>query len=264
MRKLASVAWCVVLYGLSSAASAESMLPFGKEWAGDRELPRPYGFGVDVFTLDQEYEIESLSFTLPGVTLPDPSVIGVDNDVQHMDFRADVWLLPFLNVYAVYGYVRADTIVNLGRVPLPQLGGANIGTLVIDYTGQVYGAGVTLAYGGERWFTSLSGTYAEAHLDGDFDSSVESTTWQPRVGLVRDQWQFWLGGYYVDTEEEHRGVVTIPALGSVPFEVVLGERDKFNPSLGARYAFTEYLDMTVEFGAGDRDTTLFNLTYRSD
>ena len=67
MRKLVAVALLAASFG----ASAESMLPFGKEWARGHDLPRPFGFGVDVFTLDQEYEIESLAFTLPGVTLPD-------------------------------------------------------------------------------------------------------------------------------------------------------------------------------------------------
>jgi hypothetical protein len=241
-------------------AHADSGLPFMRDMVGDRELPLPFGVGFDIFTLDQGYDIDALSFTLPGVSLSDPSVIDVRNEVQHADLKFDVWLLPFLNVFAIYGHIEGDTLVDLSRVPaqLP----IPLGALPVEYSGQVYGGGATLAYGGERWFASLTGTYADTDLSGDFDSSVESLTWQPKVGVLWKEWAFWVGGLYLDADERHRGVFQFPGLGAIPFDVSLTESDAFNYTIGARYAFGRYAEATLELGGGDRDTTLFNFAWR--
>jgi hypothetical protein len=71
----------------------------------------------------------------------------------------------------------------------------------------VYGLGLTLAYGGEHWFTSATSTWTKTSLNGDFDSSVETFTFQPRIGPLWGKWAFWLGGLYIDTKEDHSGVV---------------------------------------------------------
>ena len=44
------------------SATAESALPFMKDMAGDRDLPRPWGIGFDFFTMDQDYRINELEF----------------------------------------------------------------------------------------------------------------------------------------------------------------------------------------------------------
>ena len=68
--------------------------------------------------LEQDYDIQSLSFQLPGVPSIDPSEIGVTNEVQHYDLKLDVWLTPFLNVFALVGRMEA---VN-GEVELLAIG----------------------------------------------------------------------------------------------------------------------------------------------
>jgi hypothetical protein len=137
-----------------------------------------------------------------------------------------------------------------------------LGKLPVNTDGTVIGLGFTLAYGNENWFTTLTTTRTETSLGGNFDSKVDSTTIQPRIGLVRGPWQYWVGGLYLDTEETHTGVVQLPVLGAVPFDVVLGSSDKWNTTLGARHVFSEHADLTFEVGFGDRDHTLFNFTYR--
>ena len=68
-----------VLVPLSSSADG---LPFLKDLAGDADLPRPWGVGFDFFTMDQDYDIKSLDFALPGVSIGDPSQIKVTNQVK--------------------------------------------------------------------------------------------------------------------------------------------------------------------------------------
>ena len=249
--------------------SAESRLPFMKDKVGDVELPLPWGIGIDFYTMDQDYDIESLMFNVPGLSLDDPTLIDVTNDVQHFDIKLDAWILPFLNVFGIVGHIESDTVIDLSRAPVQGLP-FPLGKLTVATDGTVLGLGFTLAYGNENWFTSLTTTFTDTDLGGNFDSNVESTTIQPRIGIVRGQWQFWVGGLFLDTEETHTGSVDlplaivngVPTLVPVPFDVVLGGSDDWNTSLGARHVFSEHASLSFEVGFGDREHTLFAFTYR--
>lgn len=244
-----------------STAQADSVFPLGKEMAGDAVLPRPYGVGADIVTMDQNYAIDSLSFTLPGVTLPNTNVIKVKNHFNEEDIKLDAWVLPFLNVFGVYGHINAETDVNLSAIAIPGLP-VSLGTLPVRYKGTVYGGGMTLAYGNEHWFASLTGTWTRSSLSGDFNSSVKAHTWQPRVGLVHGDWQGWVGAFDLHTEEEHKGVIGLPGIGNVPFDVKLKEKASWSPMAGVRYDFSRMGDVTLELGGGKRTITMLNFELR--
>src|SRR4249919_1099466 len=245
----------------ASAAHADSVFPLGKDMAAGHQLPRPYGIGVDYFGAHQDYEIKSLQFVFPGAPPVPPSLVGVKNRMHEEDVKFDVWVFPFLNVFAVYGHINAETKVDLSAITFPGLP-ASLGVLPVNYQGQAYGGGMTLAYGNEKWFTSLTGVRVNTSPSGDFDSSVTSTTWQPRIGLVRGNWQVWTGGLYIKTNERHQGTIALPFIGPVPFDVELGERNKWNATLGARYSFDRDFDISLEAGGGGRETLLLNGTWR--
>lgn len=247
-----------VLIPLSS--SADSRLPFMKDLAGDANLPRPWGLGFDFYTMDQDYDIKNLTFALPGVSLGDPSKIKVTNKVQHFDIQGDVWLLPFLNVFGIIGKVEIDTLVDFSQAdivpPIP------LGTVPVSFDGTVWGGGFTLAYGTERWFTSVTTTFTRTSTSGDLESKVSSTAVQPRVGLLRDSWRFWVGGMYLKTDEKHSGVFDLPYIGPVPFDVELETQDNWNYAVGVGYAFTDRANLSFEAGFGNRTHTLFNFNVR--
>lgn len=246
---------------LPMGAMAESRLPFLQDRVGDAELPLPFGIGIDFYTMDQDYDIESLIFALDGISLEDPSLLDVTNDVKHMDIKIDAWLLPFLNVFGIIGKIDSTTVIDLSKAPVQGLP-FPLGELAVDTDGTVLGLGFTLAYGTPKWFTSLTTTYTDTDLSGNFDSSVESITVQPRVGLVRGPWQFWVGGLYLDTEEKHSGVVPLPPLGDIDFDVVLGGADDWNVAFGVRHVFSQRASLSLEIGVGDREHTLFNYNFR--
>ncbi|MDX1460847.1 MAG: hypothetical protein R3348_07305 [Xanthomonadales bacterium] len=247
---------------LSATATAESRLPFLKDRVPEgTELPRPWGVGIDFYTMDQHYDIDFLSFEVPGVSLDDPSLLSVTNEVQHFDIKIDAWLLPFLNVFAVIGHLESDTTIDLSQAPVVGLP-FPLGKLPVNTDGTVTGIGITLAYGGDNWFTTVTATRTDTDLGGSFESSVDSTTIQPRIGIVRGAWQAWVGGLYLDAEEKHRGTVELPVLGPVPFDVILGSSDEWNTTLGVRHVFSPHASLTLELGFGDREHTLFNYTYR--
>jgi hypothetical protein len=242
---------------------ADSALPFMKDLAGDAELPRPWGIGLDFFTMDQDYDIKSLDFALPGVIVGDPSQIDVTNKVQHFDIKGDVWLLPFLNVFGIVGRVDVDTVVDLsdaGITGLPP--GISLPPIDVLFDGTVYGLGFTLVYGTENWFTSLTSTWTSTSTSGDFNSTVDSFTTQPRIGLIRNGWRFWVGGMYLDTDEKHTGVFDLAFIGPIPFAVELTTKDRWNYTAGVGYVFSDRADLSFEYGFGNRTHTLFNMNYR--
>jgi hypothetical protein len=232
-----------------------------KDIAGDRELPRPWGIGIDFYTMDQDYDIKDLQFALPGVTLGDPSQIKVSNEVMHFDLKADVWLLPFLNVFGIVGKVDVDTLVDFSDAEITGLP-VSLGTLPVSFDGTVYGLGFTLVYGSENWFTSVTTTYTETNTSSGLDSSVESLSVQPRLGLLRNNWRFWVGGMYLDTDEKHSGIFELPFIGDVPFAIDLVTKDNWNYSGGVGYVFSDRANLSFELGFGNRTHTLFNLNVR--
>ena len=248
---------------LPLSSMADSSLPFLKDKVGDRDLPRPWGIGFDFFTMDQDYDIKDLKFVLPGVSIGDPENIKVTNEVKHYDFQADAWLFPFLNVFGIVGRVSIDTMVDISQADIQGLPpGVNLGNLPVSFNGTVWGGGFTLAYGTEKWFTSVTTTFTKTSTSGDLDSKVNSTSIQPRIGLLRNGWRFWVGGMYLDTEEKHSGVFPLPFIGSVPFEIELESKDKWNYAVGAGYAFSDRFNLSLETGFGDRTHTLLNLNVR--
>ena len=254
----------LLLTPLSLSAQESSSGPlFMKHLLGDREFFEPWGVGVDFYTMDQDYGLKNLQFDLPGAGVEDPSKIKVSNELQHLDLQLSVWLTPFLNVFGIVGRIDADTMVDFSNatitgLPIP------LGTLPISYDGTVYGGGFNLFYGGDWWFVSLNNTWTSASLSGDFDSNVSSYTAQPRIGLIKDRWVFWLGGMYLDTKEDHKGTIQLPIPGipPVPFDVELDTLNNWNYTVGVSHVFSPKTLISFEYGFGDRKHTLFNFTYR--
>ena len=262
----------VILLGAPWSVQADAL--FGNDLAGDAKLPRTWGVGIDYFEMQQPYELDSLSFAPPVLPITDPSILPIENDVRYADLKVDVWLFPFLNVFAIYGQIDGETHIDLSvlGLPLPP----DVSSLTVDYDGDVYGGGVVLAVGGERWFASLTGTISDTSLGGSINSSVEATAIQPRIGArFGEHTEFWIGGYFIDAEEKHRGTIEIDLgpiianpMSGIPrpvpldFAVELSEGEDFNVSFGTHLMINEAWEATVEVGAGDRDTVLANFTYR--
>jgi len=269
----------LVVFAVPVTSSADAL--FGNSLAGDQTLPGTWGIGVDYFNMRQPYALDSLSLVDTGVVdvdlgqllLPDPGILPIDNKIRHTDLKVDVWITPFLDVFGIYGRIDGVTRIDLSVLGLPLPPQTN--ALAIDYDGNVSGYGATLAVGGSRWFASLTATFTDADLNGDFKSSVKASTYQPRLGIrVGEDTEFWIGGYVLDAEEKHSGVVDLDLglVGSmlpppidgkdVEFAVNLSQAEDFNWSVGTHMLMSGGWEATVEVGAGDRSTALANITYR--
>ena len=271
----------LVLAVLALPATTYADALFGNKMAGDMALPKTWGVGIDYFNMRQPYALDSLVLIDTGVVdvdlgqvlLPDPGVLAIDNEIRHADLHLDVWVTPFLNIFGIYGRIDGDTKIDLSVLGLPLPPQTN--SLTIEYEGEVFGGGFVLAAGGERWFASLTGSFTDTDLSGDFESSVKATIYQPRLGVrFGGHTEFWIGGYILDAEEKHNGIIDLDLglVGSqlpppidgqdVAFDVDLSQDEDFNWSVGTHMTWADGWEATVEVGAGDRNTVLANITYR--
>lgn len=254
------IAVLIALVAVASplAAADGPALPFGKSLAGGQELPLPFGIGLTVYGQQQEYKLAKLAFDLPGVSI-DPDALAIDNSIEDLNVQLDVWLFPFLNLFGIIGQVDGRTTVDFSDVqglPIP------LGRLRIDYDGELYGAGITLAGGGDNWFGSLTGIWTTEDLSGEFESDAEALIVSPRIGLRNARGAFWIGATYQDAQETHKGTIALPFLGPVGFDVELEDEHPWNFHVGAATALSAHWGLHVEGGLAQRRTAEFGATYR--
>jgi hypothetical protein len=241
-----------VVANVAQAEERSGLFPLGKSWAGDAELPRPFGIGLSLYRQEQGYDLKSLTVNLPNVGLAEAAGVKVENETVEGHLKLDLWLLPFFNVFGIVGRVEGETMVEPGP-PLSQI--------EVDYEGTVYGGGGTVGIGGKRLFGSLSATYTGTELD-TATSSVEAWVVTPRVGVRVKGIAFWVGAMYQDAEERHRGNISLPFFGSVTYDVELEEEEPWNYTAGLRAELGKHWELELEGGFGERKHALVSVGYR--
>jgi hypothetical protein len=222
-------------------------------------MPMPWGFGLTLYSQSQPYDIVELQVPLAGLDIGAAEGLEIQNTTNSYHFKFDYWVLPFLNIYALGGYIDGETTVKLSNVDLglPIL----LNDLKVEYTGFVYGGGATLAVGGKKWFASL--TYDATWTDLDVtSSSVSGQVLTPNVGLVFGGAAVWVGAMYQKAEETHEGIWEMPFLGEVPYYVELHQAEPWNYHIGMRAGIGKHWDLTFTGGFGKRKSALAFLGYR--
>src|SRR5215471_5738402 len=167
-----------------SGAKSTSRLPFMAEEARKRgyDLPLPFGASLVVIGLgNREIDVSDVRIGINGN--PPQSVsqfldLGSHSDVFNANLKFDAWLLPFLNVYAIAGYVHNTSNTHI-RVTLPKPG-PNPGTIVFDkdveteLDGLVGGVGTTLAGGIGNFYGVVDVNYVQSDLGFDDKFSARS------------------------------------------------------------------------------------------
>jgi len=226
---------------------------------GGHQLPMPWGLGLTLYSQNQPYDIVTLEVPLAGLDIGAAEGLEIQNTTDSYHVKFDYWLFPFLNVYLMGGSIEGTTNVKLSGVDLglPLV----LNDIKIDYSGFMYGGGVTLAVGGQGWFSSLTCDITRTNLDVT-TSSVKGWVLTPRVGLTFGGAAVWVGAMYQNTEETHEGTWEMPYLGAVPFSVELQQSEPWNYQIGMVAGLSEHWNLTLEGGFGSRTSVLANLEYR--
>lgn len=259
----------------------DALFPLFREMAQGRTLPLPMGLRGVFYFQNQDMDAESIRLTVPPVPLSGlpalppglpADVAGIESEAYTANARMDLWLLPFLNLYGILGYVSGE--VRAEGISLPGPSSPAIAALipesfVLEYDGPVYGGGLTLAAGGGNWWASLDANYTWADLDLS-DSSIRTLTVSPRAGIQVSpggmKGRLWLGTMYQDIEEKQAGAVSFPLMNgaSIParYDVESTAEKPWNLLVGSRWDFSPRWNAALEVGFLGRVQTMASVEYR--
>ncbi len=275
-----AVAAAVACSAHSQADNLSDSLPLGKSLAAGQELPLPLGVSANVFFLEQDLVAQSITVDIPPLPLPTGVVqlppnlpaqsAKLESRATSTTAKLDAWLLPFLNVYGVAGYVDGETTASgfsVGGLP-PALASLLPNSFSIAYSGPVYGAGITLAAGYNQYFASVDANYTESDLDIG-DSTIEAFVISPRIGVTGSlgglNGSLYIGAMYQDIDEQQNGTVNFPVMGQavpVGYDVLSNAEDEWNYLVGANLKAGESWNYGIEVGFSERTHVMATLNYR--
>jgi hypothetical protein len=229
----------------------------GKARERGYKLPRALGVGVNFIFLNRPTEITSVQAGVNNTGL---------NEVPFLDFSAlasvrtvmgrfDAWLLPFLNIYVLGGYIwntsRVETIVQLPGGPSQPIESTG------DLEGPTYGGGATLA-GGYKWFfASADFNITRSELDelSVFIAKLYSVRlgWNGKLGLTPVR--AYTGAEYWDTKRTISGSIPVGGqmIQTVEFAVDQQPVDPVTIIVGTSVTVSDGFWLVLEF-QGWRDT----------
>jgi len=262
-------------------------LPIWGEQARQRgfDLPLPFGMGANYVYMDQGIKIRNLKV---GIGDPVIEISGLDfSDARAHDSsitaRLDMWLLPFVNLYGLFGTIDGEAKLDLdiSRVTggLPSLGLPPIFEpnktidLNINYNGTTFGGGATLAGGYKNFFGSLDTNYTYSNVD-IVDGKIKTLTISPRLGLlveppgIKGSFAFWIGAMYMNYKQTITDDIRLneidprlPPVG-IAFKMDVQNDHPWNFLFGGQWEISKRLQITAEGGVGDRQQVITGICFR--
>jgi hypothetical protein len=248
------------------------------------ELPLPLGLAANVFSERANFHVPTVTLGGRGGGLLDiGGLVRVSNvkiEETASTVRADAWVLPFLDVYVVGGYVDGNATVTLRPgLPVLRTRGPKY-DLKLKFEGPTVGFGGTLA-GGFKPFEDRSTlifgltdlNFTRTFLDFDrvvadldeVDVMVLSTRIGVRERIVEDSplgevhASVWGGAMYQNVEEVMPGRLGLLDLNlRANVEAV----NPWNTIVGGRLEIGKNVAATIEVGLGDRRSLMLEIAFR--
>lgn len=273
MKPLAFCFFTLIIFSTSPALSKDEPLPSGKEVSPLEypELPLPFGAGIWYFGQEQDYAITGLRASAFGFPIPgfdETAISRIENRVDQFNFKADYWLLPWLNIHGMVGTASGEAVATLS--PAIQQG-FGLTDFRVGYDALVYGGGITLAAGHKNFFATLTTEYTWGDVDMEDGAGltlndpngIETLVVTPKIGVHGKKGAIWVGAYYQYTEHTQTGTFILPGPLPVDFSADVEDKSPWNPVIGGEYYFNEQWSLTLEYGFGDdRHQSLIGLTHR--
>lgn len=141
------------------------------------DLQYPFGVGLNPYTGSQKVSISDLTVGINGRTPVPMDFIKfgeVKASISSVTVRPDVWIFPFMDVYAIGGATYTRTKVNV--VEPVQF------STEAKFNGSTWGLGTTIAGGYHGMITIIDLNHTWSFL-GNIQGSVQATMFTPRVGM---------------------------------------------------------------------------------
>lgn len=255
--------------GDADTASSDSIFPLWKSLLNGKKSLPPYGVNLVLFDLSGQWDVKKFSAAVNGNELA-----SLSGNAQVHPFtygvRTDVWVLPFLNVFATAGAVKLNVQATGFDLPLgvsgipPQVIHGDV-ALNLDFTGYYGGGGIVLMYAWKSLFASADYSAVWTHLEssttGVTGNELRTDTASFRIGYIAGQIQPYVGARWVKKIDHFEGTVEGPNGRPVTFAVDL-QAPEWNYQVGVHGLIARRYEIVVEAGFGERTHGLVNIGYR--
>ncbi|BBG61037.1 hypothetical protein [Providencia rustigianii] len=286
--------------GVTRSSSTESrVLPIWGDEARAQgyDIPEPFGVSYGYMNLRQDIVVDSIGFNASkplGQALLSQISVETGHTREKNEshtLKLDAWVLPFMNLYGVYGKTKGTSKTNITGIYLkgePKPMWENL-PFVLDFEGKTYGGGVTFAGAYNQFFGTLDMNYTRTNLD-ILDGDISAFVVTPRIGyefifepLIAGQGntkvQVWTGAMYQDITQRFKGDVSklnLPneldgmlngpgmnqIIGDVKFDVKQHLAHKWNNTVGARVELTRNFNVLTEIGFNNRNSFFISGEFR--
>lgn len=247
-------------------------LPFAKTWFEEQGISLPLPFGVAAFSTYMARGVDITNVEVAFLDQPKQSV----NDFASFDLnnknivnavKLDAWLLPFVNVYGLAGYVstnasmEATITIDSSILPGPPIIIPVNNQSKMD--GSYFGLGTTVVAGHGAWFVLGDVNYAYSKLD-EFDSEIDFWMFSGRSGFQasfgKNTMRTWGGCMYLSSHRTLHLKVQDETLGEVEVDVYQQTHNPWTLQLGASIGIGKHFEIMSELGANFDDASMIVLT----
>ncbi|PQQ25802.1 hypothetical protein C6H69_22085 [Photorhabdus luminescens] len=255
------------------------------------DLPEPFGASYGYMNMRQNIIVDDIKIIIPNTPEFEDAL-----DIQtgktrgknesHM-LKLDTWVLPFLNVYGVYGWTKGTSKTNIEGINFDGMVFPSMKDIpfALDFKGKTYGGGFTLAGGYDQFFGTLDTNYTYTNLD-ILDGKISALVVTPRVGYEfifpsiipgqgNTKLQVWTGGMYQKITQEFKGNINNLDLPPAFSRLVKGLNDpdmkfkvkqhiasRWNNTVGARLEVTRHFNLLTEVGFNKRNSCYISGEFR--
>jgi hypothetical protein len=222
------------------------------------ELPLPYGGSIVLTGLSgRKIEVTDVRLGLegrPGTSISDFVHLGSTSDVFNANLKFDVFVLPFLNVYALAGYVynESESTASI-TISTPGPGGGDVvfeRTIPTELDGFVGGLGFALAAGYANFFLVADASYIQSDLgfDDEFTATIATVRAGYRGNIGDLPLQIWFGVGSWDTAATAVGHTDLPGGGRFVFEADQRPHTKWMYDVGSNLEFSKKFQLIADVG----------------
>lgn len=251
-------------------------IPFASKWfiKNNIELPLPFGVSTFFTYMSRDVDIKDVKVSLqdiPKQSVDDFMNFELNNKTTVAAIKADVWILPFLNIYGLFGYVstdaKLDATITYDRVLLP-------GPPVIipintssKIDGSYYGLGSSIVGGYGSWFVLGDVNYGYSKLN-EFEGKIDFWMYSGRTGfqskLGENKIRTWIGGMYLSSKRTLNLSVMDEGLGIVEVEIFQETLNPWTFQFGTSFSIGKHFEILYEVGTNFNDASIGVLsgTYR--